>query len=66
MAVHDSTLSKQVLHMTLDWQRTLPVIVSILIIIAIAILRQYSKMLAAVVAVMPVNVPLGLVDHLRG
>lgn len=46
--------------MTLDWQRTLPVIVSILIIIAIAVLRQYSRMIAAIVAVMPINVPLGM------
>lgn len=46
--------------MTLDWQRTLPVIVSILIIIGIAILRQYSKMFAAIIAVMPINVPLGM------
>ena len=46
--------------MTLDWQRTLPVIVSILIIITIGILRQYSRMFAAVVAVMPINIPLGM------
>ncbi len=45
---------------TIDWQRTLPVIVSILIIIAIAILRQYSKTFAAIVAVMPINIPLGM------
>lgn len=46
--------------MTLDWNRVLPVIVSILIIIAIAVLRNYSKTLSAVVAVMPLNIPLGM------
>ncbi|MFW5748014.1 MAG: hypothetical protein ACOCYT_00215 [Chloroflexota bacterium] len=46
--------------MTINWERTLPVIVSILIIIAIAVLRQYSKTLAAIVAVMPINIPLGM------
>lgn len=40
--------------------RVLPVIVSILIIIAIAILRQYSRTLAAIIAVMPINIPLGM------
>ena len=44
----------------MDWQRLLPVIVSILIIIGIAILRQYSKNAAAIIAVMPINVPLGM------
>lgn len=46
--------------MTIDWQRVLPVIVSILIIIAIAVLRNYSRTLAAIVAVMPINIPLGM------
>lgn len=46
--------------MSIDWSRTAPVIVSILIIIAIAILRQYSRTLAAIVAVMPINIPLGM------
>jgi hypothetical protein len=38
----------------------LPVIVSICIIIAVAVLRQYSKTLAAIAATMPINIPLGL------
>lgn len=46
--------------MTIDWQRILPVIVSILIIIGIAIARQYSRTLASILATMPINVPLGL------
>lgn len=46
--------------MTIDWQKTLPVLVSIGIIIAIAVLRQYSKTLAAIIAVMPINIPLGM------
>ncbi len=46
--------------MTLDWGKLLPVIVSILIIIAIAIVRNYSRTLAAIISTMPINVPLGL------
>lgn len=46
--------------MTIDWGRVAPVIVSILIIIAVAILRNYSKTLAAIFATMPINIPLGL------
>ena len=44
----------------INWSKTLPVIVSILIIIAIAILRNYNKTLSAIVAVMPMNIPLGM------
>jgi hypothetical protein len=43
--------------MTLDWNRVLPVIISI---ISIAILRQYSRFFAAIVATMPVNITLGM------
>lgn len=43
-----------------DFQRYLPVVVSILIIIAIAILREYSRTVAAIAAVMPLNIPLGM------
>lgn len=46
--------------MTIDWQRVLPVVVSIGIIIAVAVLRQYSKTFAAIAATMPINVPLAL------
>lgn len=46
--------------MEIDWQRILPVIVSMLIIIAVAILREYSKPLAAIVSTMPINIPLAL------
>jgi len=46
--------------MSIDWNRILPVIVSILIIIGIAILRNYSRTAAAIIAVMPINVPLGM------
>lgn len=44
----------------IDWQRVLPVLISILIIIAIALLRNTSRTLASIIAVMPINVPLGL------
>lgn len=46
--------------MTIDWQRVLPVVVSIGIIISVAVLRQYSKTFAAIAATMPINVPLAL------
>ncbi len=38
----------------------MPVIVSIIIIIAIAILREYSKTFAAIAVTMPINLPLGI------
>lgn len=46
--------------MEIAWGRVLPVIISICIIIAIAILREYSKTLAAIATTMPINLPLGL------
>ncbi|QPC83308.1 hypothetical protein G4Y79_02720 [Phototrophicus methaneseepsis] len=46
--------------MIIHWERIAPVIVSILVIIAIAILREYSKVFASIAAVMPINVPLGM------
>lgn len=46
--------------MDIAWGRVLPVIVSIIIIITVAILREYSKSLAAIAATMPINLPLGL------
>jgi hypothetical protein len=46
--------------MTIDWSKVAPVIVSILIIIAVAVLRQYSRTFAAIAATMPINIPLAL------
>ncbi|MBL8165190.1 MAG: hypothetical protein JNJ61_24625 [Anaerolineae bacterium] len=46
--------------MEIVWGRVLPVLVSISIIIVVAILREYSRTLAAVVATMPINIPLAL------
>ena len=46
--------------MTLAWRDVGPVIISILIIIAVAIARTHSRALAAVLATMPINVPLAL------
>jgi hypothetical protein len=45
---------------SMDITRVLPVVVSILIIIAVAVLREYSKTFAAIAATMPINVPLAL------
>jgi len=44
----------------IHWDSVLPVLVSIGIIIAVAVLRHQSKQLAAIVAVMPINIPLGM------
>jgi len=41
-------------------QKILPVITSIVIIIAVAFLRDRSKTLAAILATMPINIPLAL------
>ncbi len=46
--------------MVIDWGKVAPVIVSIIIIIAVAILRQYSRTFAAIAATMPINIPLAL------
>jgi hypothetical protein len=46
--------------MTIDWQRIAPVVVSIIVIVAVAVLRNYSKTFAAIAATMPINVPLAL------
>lgn len=42
------------------WQRVLPVLISILIIIIVAISRNTSPRVAAVTATMPINIPLAL------
>ncbi|GIK63081.1 MAG: hypothetical protein BroJett018_08750 [Chloroflexota bacterium] len=44
----------------MDWNKILPVIISIVIIIFVAIVRQYSRTVAAITATMPLNVPLAL------
>jgi hypothetical protein len=41
-------------------RQVLPVAISILVLISIAILRAYSKTLAAVTATMPINIPLAV------
>jgi hypothetical protein len=46
--------------MEIAWARVLPVLVSIVIIIGVAIAREYSKTLAAILVTMPLNIPLGL------
>jgi hypothetical protein len=44
----------------MDWNKVLPVIISIGVIILVAVVRQYSRTLAAITATMPINVPLAL------
>jgi hypothetical protein len=46
--------------MAVDWTRVMPVLISIVILIAIALLRNYSRTFAAVAATMPANITLGL------
>ena len=46
--------------MSIAWRDVGPVIVSILIIIAVAIVRSHSRTAAAVLATMPINVPLAM------
>ncbi len=46
--------------MNIDWKRLLPVIVSILIIIIIAIVSRSSGLLAAIVATVPTKIMLSL------
>ncbi|MBZ0299134.1 MAG: hypothetical protein K8J31_05310 [Anaerolineae bacterium] len=46
--------------MSIAWERVLPVLVSIGVIITVAIVRQYSRTFAAIAATMPINVPLAL------
>jgi hypothetical protein len=48
------------------WNEVLPVIVSICVIIAIAILKKYSDSFAAVAATMPINIPLGMWVFMAG
>ena len=46
--------------MNLAWRDVGPVVVSILIIIAVAVVRAHSRTAAAVLATMPINVPLAM------
>jgi hypothetical protein len=46
--------------MTIDWTKVAPVALSIGVILAVAVLRQYSKTIAAIAAVMPINIPLAM------
>jgi hypothetical protein len=46
--------------MEIAWARVLPVVVSVVIIIGVAILREYSRTLATILVTMPINIPLGL------
>ncbi len=42
------------------WERVLPVVVSIGVILLVAVLREHSRTFAAIAATMPINVPLAL------
>jgi hypothetical protein len=44
----------------IKWQEVIPVLISIGIIISVAILQRQSKVIAAITATMPINIPLAL------
>lgn len=46
--------------MLIAWERVLPVVVSIGVILLVAVLREHSRTFAAIAATMPINVPLAL------
>lgn len=52
--------------MTINWNEVLPVIVSICIIIAVALLKKVSSDFAAIAATMPINIPLGIWVFMSG
>jgi hypothetical protein len=47
-------------EMPIAWEKVLPVLVSVIIIIGVAVLREYSRTLAAITATMPINIPLAM------
>jgi hypothetical protein len=44
----------------LKFETVLPLLISIVILIAVAVLKEYSRLVAAITAFMPVNLSLGL------
>jgi hypothetical protein len=44
----------------MKWNDFLPVVISILVIILVAVLEKYSKLFAAITATMPLSAPLAL------
>ena len=46
--------------MQIEWRNILPVLISIGVIPMVAVLRNYSRTLAAITATMPINIPLAL------
>src|SRR3990172_10957439 len=44
----------------MNWQRALPTVASIVIILLVTFLRERSRTAAAIIAVMPINVPLAV------
>lgn len=46
--------------MTIAWEKVAPVLLSIVIIIVVALLREKSPAFSAIAATMPINIPLGM------
>jgi hypothetical protein len=44
----------------LKWHDVVPVVISVLVIILVAVLQKQSKVVAAITATMPLNIPLAL------
>lgn len=46
--------------MQMKWQEILPVVISIIVIILVAVVEKQSKLIAAITATMPLTIPLAL------
>ncbi len=44
----------------MKWQEVVPVVISVLVIILVAVIEKQSKLIAAVTATMPLGIPLAL------
>jgi len=47
-------------HVQIEWRNVLPVLISIGVILLVAVLRNYSRTVAAITATMPINIPLAI------
>lgn len=53
-------LSESELLVQIEWRNVLPVLISIGVILLVAVLRNYSRTVAAITATMPINIPLAI------
>ena len=55
-----TTTNQRLKNMPIAWEKVAPVGLSIVIIIAVALLREKSPAFSAIAATMPINIPLGM------